>query len=197
MRLYQAAFDKAPSTALALRSFNAAFQAGEGGRGVTVLEGWLRRQPDALQARAALAEGYLRLGQLAQARAGYETLLARDPQNATAANNLAQVLMRLNDAGALPMAERAARLAPADANALDTLGWLQARSGALDVSLKTLREARLRAPESRDVRYHLAWVLHRTGRRDEARAELAAALGARGVFESQAEAEVLRRELGV
>lgn len=197
MRLYQAAFDKAPSTALALRSFNAAFQAGEGGRGVTVLEGWLRRQPDALQARAALAEGYLRLGQLAQARGAYEALLTRDPQNATATNNLAQVLMRLNDAGALPMAERAARLAPADANALDTLGWLQARSGALDVSLKTLREARLRAPESRDVRYHLAWVLHRTGRRDEARNELAAALSARGAFESQAEAEVLRRELGV
>lgn len=197
VQLYQAAFDKAPSTGLALRSFNAAFQAGEGGRGVAVLESWLRRQPDAQQARAALAEGYLRLGQLAQARAAYETLLTRDPQNATAANNLAQVLMRLNDAGALPMAERAARLAPADANALDTLGWLQARSGALDVSLKTLREARLRAPESRDVRYHLAWVLHRTGRRDEARNELAAALSARGVFESQAEAEVLRRELGV
>lgn len=197
VRFYQAAFDKAPSTALALRSFNAAFLAGEGARGVAVLESWLRRQPEALQARAALAEGYLRLGQLAQARAAYEALLVRDPQNAAAANNLAQVLMRLNDAGALPMAERAARLAPADANALDTLGWLQARSGALDVSLKTLREARLRAPESRDVRYHLAWVLHRTGRRDEARNELLAALSARGVFESQAEAEVLRRELGV
>jgi len=196
-RLYRVAFDKSPSTALALRSFSAAFQAGDGVRGVALLEGWLRRQPDALQIQAALAEGYLRLGRLEPARSTYEALLARDPQNAAAANNLAQVLMRLNDAGALAMAEKAARLAPADANALDTLGWLQARSGALDIGLKTLRAARLRAPDSREVRYHLAWALHRSGKRDEARNELATALRARGEFESQADAEALRRELGV
>ena len=38
-----------------------------------------------------------------------------------------------------------------------------------------LREARQRAPESRDIRYHLAWALHRSGQRDAARSELAAA----------------------
>jgi tetratricopeptide (TPR) repeat protein len=104
--------------------------------------------------------------------------------------------MRLNDPGALAMAEKAARLAPTDANALDTLGWLQARSGALALGLKTLREARLRAPDSREVRYHLAWVLHRSGKRDEARDELAAVFRSQGDFESQAEAQTLRRELG-
>ncbi len=196
-RHYQAAFDRAPSTALALRSFNAAFQAGEGARGVALLEAWLRRQPDVLTVQAALAEGYLRLGRLEQARSTYAALLARDPQNAGATNNLAQVLMRLNDPGALAMAEKAARLAPTDANALDTLGWLQARSGALALGLKTLREARLRAPDSREVRYHLAWVLHRSGKRDEARDELAAVFRSQGDFESQAEAQTLRRELGV
>lgn len=197
MRHYQAAFDKAPSTALALRGFNAAFQAGEGERGVALLEGWSRRQPDAMPVQAALAEGYLRLGRLKEARSAYQALLGRDPHNAAATNNLAQVLMRLNDPGALAMAEKAVRLAPDDPNALDTLGWLQARSGALDLGLKTLREARLRAPESRELRYHLAWVLHRSGKRDEARSELAAAFGNQGDFESQAEAQTLRRELGV
>jgi hypothetical protein len=54
------------------------------------------------------------------------------------------------------------------------------RSGALDVGVKTLREARQRAPESREIRYHLAWALHRSGQRDAARSELAAALGGRG-----------------
>jgi hypothetical protein len=57
-----------PPRRLALRSFNAAFQAGEGARGVALLEAWLRRQPEALAVQAALAEGYLRLGRLGPAR---------------------------------------------------------------------------------------------------------------------------------
>ena len=39
VRFYQAAFDKAPSTALALRSFNAAFLAGAKARGLLNLKG--------------------------------------------------------------------------------------------------------------------------------------------------------------
>lgn len=199
-RLYQAAFDLTPSPVLAQRAFRAAFEAGQGERGLAVLERWLQTHPDDLQAQEALAEGYLRQGRLALARTAYEVLLARDQHNPVAANNLAQVLMRLDDRGALEMAERAVRLAPASGDALDTLGWIQARSGAFDAALKTLREARLRMPESRELRYHLAWALYRSGRRDEARDELASALKARGngmEFENPAEVEVLRRELGV
>ncbi|TXH79305.1 XrtA/PEP-CTERM system TPR-repeat protein PrsT [Thauera aminoaromatica] len=194
---YRAGFERAPSSALALRAFAAAFKAGQGAEGVSLIEAWLRRQPDDLAARAALAEGSLRLDRLPAAKAAYELLLAREPGNANAANNLAQVLLRQNDERALPMAERAVSLAPDNPDALDTLGWLRARSGALDVGVKTLREARQRAPESRDIRYHLAWALHRSGQRDAARSELAAALGGRGPFDSEAEARHLRRELGV
>lgn len=196
-RHYRAAFDKAPSPRLALLGFNAAFRAGDGDKGVALLEGWLRTHPDDLIVLGALAEGQLRLGRLPAARSAYEAVLARDPQNAAAANNLAQVLLRQNDSGALSMAERAARLAPQDANALDTLGWTRARNGSLEVGLKTLREARLRAPDSRDIRFHLAWVLSRSGKKDEARSELAGALKGAGEFESEAEARELRRELGV
>lgn len=197
LRHYRAALAKAPSSRLALQAFAAAFRAGDGAQGVALLEAWLRGHADDGAARAALAEGYLRLNRLAEARSAYETLLARDPQNGMAANNLAQVLLRLNDTGALSAAERAAKLKPGDANVLDTLGWARARSGALEVGLKTLRDARLKAPESRDIRYHLAWALHRSGRREEARLELTAALGGEGEFESAGEAQKLRGELGL
>jgi cellulose synthase operon protein C len=196
-RLYRAAFDKAPSSRLALLGFNAAFRAGDGDKGVAMLESWLRGHPDDLLALGALAEGQLRLGRLPAARSAYEAVLTGDPQNGPAANNLAQVLLRLNDRGALAMAERAARLAPQDANVLDTLGWTRARNGALELGLKTLREARLRAPDSRDIRYHLAWTLNRSGKKDEARSELAGALRGTGEFEGEADARELRRELGV
>lgn len=197
LRQYQAALAKAPASNLALLAFAAAFRAGDGAQGVALLETWLRGHADDIVARAALAEGYLRLNRLAEARSAYDAVLARDPRNGMAANNLAQVLLRLNDAGAVAAAERAARLVPGDANVLDTLGWARARSGALDIGLKTLRDARLKAPESRDIRYHLAWALHRSGKREEARLELAAALRAEGEFESAQEARQLRGELGL
>ena len=196
LRTYRAAFEAAPSSPLALRIFSAAYRAGQAEEGVAALESWLRRQPGDLVARGALAEASLRLGRLPAARAAYEAVLAGDPNNAAAANNLAQVLLRQNDAGALAMAERAVRIAPGDANALDTLGWLQVRGGALDVGLKTLREARLRAPESREIRYHLAWALSRKGMKDEACGELVTALKGQGEFESEAEARRLHQELG-
>ena len=133
---YRAGFERAPSSALALRVFAAAFKAGQGAHGVSLIEAWLRREPDDLAARAALAEGSLRLDRLPAARAAYELLLAREPGNASAANNLAQVLLRQNDERALMMAERAVSLAPTSPDALDTLGWLRARSGALEGGVK-------------------------------------------------------------
>ena len=76
-RHYRAAFDKAPSSRLALLGFNAAFRAGDGDRGVALLEGWLRTHPDDLIVLGALAEGQLRLGRLPAARSAYEAVLAR------------------------------------------------------------------------------------------------------------------------
>ncbi|MBS0346800.1 MAG: PEP-CTERM system TPR-repeat protein PrsT [Proteobacteria bacterium] len=196
-RLYLAALGKSPSAPLVLQAVNASFRAGEGDKGVTLLEDWLRAHPDDVPVHAAAAEAYLRLNRLGEARKAYEWLIARDPQNAEVANNLAQVLLRQNDRGAVAMAERAARAAPGDANVLDTLGWVRVRNGVMDGGLQNLRDASQRAPESRDIRYHLAWALDRIGRKDEARAELAAALRAGGEFDSAQEAQQLRRSLGL
>ncbi|HMV19300.1 MAG TPA: tetratricopeptide repeat protein, partial [Rhodocyclaceae bacterium] len=196
-RLYRSAFDKAPSLALVLRGVETSFQAGEGDRAVSLLDTWLRTHPNDLTARSALAESHFRLGHLADARRLYEGVLVAEPANANVANNLAQILMALNDPGALNAAEAAYRLAPGDANVLDTVGWARARSGALDIGLKALREARLRAPESREIRYHLAWVLLRKGLRDEARAELQGALNSTNGSGYDIEIQNLRRELGV
>lgn len=49
--------------------------------------------------------------------------------------------------------------------------------GDLETGLRHLRDARLRSPGSGDIRYHLAYALARSGRKPEAKTELAAALG--------------------
>jgi Flp pilus assembly protein TadD len=110
-------------------------------------------------------------------------------------NNLANILSSQGDKRALELAERAHRLAPRDAAVQDTLGWILVQQGQLDSGLRHLREARLRAPDSPEIRYHLAFALSRFGRREEARRELEPALREGIAFESQAEAQELSREL--
>ena len=88
-------------------------------------------------------------------------------------NNYALVLHEQGDAQALTMAEKAHALAPADPNVVDTYGWLLSRAGRREEGMRYLREARLRAPDNLEIRYHLARVLHESGRSAEARSELA------------------------
>lgn len=196
IRAYQSALAQAPATSLALRAYQAAFRAGMGEKGVAQLEDWLARHADDVVVRSALAEGYLRLGQLPKARSAYEAVLKQEPRNVAVMNNLAQVLMQLNEPKAVALAEQAAGLAPGDPNVLDTVGWLQVRRGDLDVGLARLKEARERAPGARDIRYHLAWALARKGLKEEARAELASAFRGSGEFENEPDARRLRQELG-
>jgi Flp pilus assembly protein TadD len=59
---------------------------------------------------------------------------------------------------------------------IDTLGWAVARAGRLDEAMRHLRDARLRAPDDPEIRWHLGYALARQGRIDEARAELSIAL---------------------
>ena len=61
--------------------------------------------------------------------------------------------------------------------------------------MRHLREARLRAPDNPEIRYHLASALARFGRRVEARRELEPALREGFAFEGQAEAQRLSRDL--
>lgn len=58
-----------------------------------------------------------------------------------------------------------------------------------------LRDARLRAPQNPDIRYHLAAVLAGKGRKAEARSELEAALQGNHGFESEAQARQLLEAL--
>jgi putative PEP-CTERM system TPR-repeat lipoprotein len=160
-----------------------------------LLTGWLRAQPRDVEVWRARADTLAAAGQWPAARDAYQSLLAVAPRDAAALNNLANVLIRLEDPQALAMAERAAAAAPGSVLAMDTLGWALFRAGQKDKALQTLRDARLRAPGNPEVRYHLAAVLADGGRKAEARRELDEALALRQPFESMAEARALRQTL--
>lgn len=194
---YRQAQERAPSSPLVLRRIGVFVAQGKPAAGIPVLTAWLRQHDDDVAARKALAELHLRGNDLAAAKREYERLAAGAAADAEVLNNLANVLIRLGDPAAVAVAERAHALAPADANVIDTLGWALARNDRLDDALRFLRDARLRASANPEVRWHLAYVLARTGRKQEARDELEGALNLGSDFEGIDEAKRLRVSLSM
>lgn len=147
-------------------------------------EAWLRHNPGDLSVRSVMAEINVRAGNFAAARKQYEAILKQRPQHAETLNSLANLLMEIKDPGALAMAERAYQADPRNPLLMDTAGWANHLAGNSERALQLLRDARLRAPDVADIRYHLGAVLAKAGRRAEAREELQAALKANVKFSS-------------
>lgn len=157
---------------------------------ISTAEQWLRTHPGDVQVWRALADTQARAGNLPAARAAYETLIKKAPQDAEAMNNLAIVLIGLRDAGAQQVADKALALQPQTPHIIGTAGWAAFHAGKPDRALQLLRDARLRDPNNPGTRYFLGAVLAQQGRKAEARQELQAALagGAGAAYAKDAEA---------
>ncbi|MCC6610757.1 MAG: PEP-CTERM system TPR-repeat protein PrsT [Burkholderiales bacterium] len=194
---YRIALDKQPTTDAAVRLFVAHVESGDAAGGIKVLEAWLRAHPQDRVAQRALAEGYLRAGNLAAAQARYEQLVKDQGDDAALLNNLANLLQLRKDPKAVEYAERAHALQPKDASIQDTLGWALVEQGQLERGIRELRDARLRDPQNPEIRYHLASALARAGRPEEARRELEPAMQEGLRFASRDGAVALWRSLAV
>jgi putative PEP-CTERM system TPR-repeat lipoprotein len=192
---YRTALGKDPSTDSALRLYRAYIQSGATAKGVEFMQTWVKERPNDVVALRALAEGQMATGNLAAARAGYEKVLKLRGEDPILLNNLANVLARHGDRGALEYAERAYRLTPTDPSIQDTLGWILVEQGRVQEGLQHLREARLRNPNDPEIRYHLAAALAKVGRRDDARLELEPVLRPGSGATVTAEARRLWQEL--
>lgn len=155
----------------------------------------LRQEPKDTVVLSALANLHARAGRYAEAGKAYLGLLALQPQDVSALNNLANVQLRQGDKTALQTAEKAHSLAPTNAFVIDTLGWAHHHFGQQDKALSLLRDARLREPSNPEIRYHLAKVLAQSGRQAEAREELREAMKTGRPFEGSKDAAELLKTL--
>ncbi|HRP76228.1 MAG TPA: PEP-CTERM system TPR-repeat protein PrsT [Rhodocyclaceae bacterium] len=194
---YQEAIALSPDSRLVVLGMSALALAGRPLEAVALGTNWLGMRPTDSEVRAVLAEMHMLALDWVGARDTYRRIIADGRAQATTYNNLANVLAQLGDPDALPVARKAHELAPTDPLVADTLGWLLVRDGRLDEGLRYLRDARLRAPENPEIRYHLAYALARSGRSGEARVELEAALESGLSFESREAAEKLFATVGV
>jgi len=156
------------------------------------LEQWLARQPQSWPIRDLLGEYYLGIGNSPQRAAQeFKSVIAQQPHDVVALNNLAWALNQMSDPGALRIAQRAYQLAPSLSSVNDTLGWVLVREGKAGDAVAYLRRAAKLDPKDPDVEYHLAYALAKTGQPAEARQILARILSTRQPFGSRADAQHL------
>lgn len=194
---YRNALAKQPSTATAINVVQAHMAAGEAAKAVSFIEGWAKTHPTDLTALKTLAEVQSATGQKEAARKTYIAILAAEPDDPMTLNNYAVLLQKLNDPKATEPAEKAQKLMPGNPSIADTLGWIQVQQGKIDAGLRQLRDARLRSPDNRTIRYHLAYALNKSGRKAEARSELSAALANAPAAQISSEMTQLKTELGL
>jgi Tfp pilus assembly protein PilF len=160
------------------------------------LDEWLAAFPNDVQGRLLRADWLQSLNRIDEALAEYGRVLDLDPGNAVALNNAAWYAFLQGRPEALGYARRAAAAAPQSAPVLDTLGWLLTETGKAEEGLPYLAKAMELAPESADLRYHLAVAQVRVGQREAARATLSGLLEDGTGFADRAAAERLLASLG-
>ncbi len=195
LEAYRKAHQTEPSTETLLRLSRSMGSQDGGKASIQLIDTWTKSHPKDIAAKRALADSYARVGNFKQAKTAYEELVKIAPDDSSALNNLANVLLQLKDPGSVQVAERSVAKNPNNANAIDTLGWALFQGGQVDRGLQLLRDARLRQPGNPEIRYHLAVALAQTGRKQEAKEELDGALKAGGNFESATEAKKLLQSI--
>lgn len=125
--------------------------------------------PAAAQERLARVYALQQAGRLEEAKAGYQALLAENPDHFDAVHMLG--VLELQSGRPAAAAERlahAARLAPQDPGSRNNLGEALRRLGRLEDAAAAFREAVSRWPEYAAAYYNLGTVLMQLGRPGEA-----------------------------
>ena len=103
-----------------------------------------------------LATLYQQQNDTKQAEAHYKAILAEQPDNVLALNNLAFLYSQKNDPQALDFAKKAYDKAPESAAILDTYGYILIKQGQAKEGLPILEKAASLAPKENDIQFHLA-----------------------------------------
>lgn len=153
-----------------------------------------------LMAEAASAEIFrlagnwrLELGRADAARDAYARGLRIAPLNPAFLNGFAYAAMTGGAPAGdlLPLARKAAELAPDDAAVADTLGWVLAESGRAGEAVHVLRGVAARLPDNLSAQYHFALACARDGRAEEAAGKLREVLATGKPFPEQDAARAL------
>ncbi len=164
---YQAEFDASPSGTLAVATAIALNSAGRPADAQRLLRDWIAREPNDIDAIRSLSALDLQNNRVAEAEKNLGAVLALQPSDPVALNNLAWIYQERNDPRALAMAQKAYLLAPGP-QAADTLGWIFTKQGNFKMALLLLTQAARNLSTDPAIFYHLAVALNGAGQKDKA-----------------------------
>lgn len=191
---FTAAAQIQPSGPLAFKIYEAR-RAGQQSNAIEPLEQWVQQHPEDVTFRNVLADAYTLAGERKRAVEQYERMLAAQPNNVAALNNVAWLYFELKDGRAEATARKANSLAPKSSAVADTLGWILAESGKAGEGLPFLKAAAADAKANPEIRYHYAAALARTGATEDARTELQRLLEEHASFPSRDAAQQLHTRI--
>jgi putative PEP-CTERM system TPR-repeat lipoprotein len=169
---YERAFALHDSNELLIKIDNALRLAGRKADAVRRLDGWLAAHPKDARTLTYRAQTLLAEQRFRDGADQLEAVLKLQPQNPIVLNNLALAYQELGDARALGAAESAFKHAATSPDVMDTLAWILVARGDSARALPILQKAHALAPKARDIRYHLATALYKTGEVGAAKKEL-------------------------
>lgn len=193
--LYERAFQLDQVGPLQVQLYRALLAAGQERQADSRIEAWLKANPGDLATRLYLAGSKLASGQYRPAILHYEYIVAKQPDNVIALNDLAWAYLQAGDGRALDTAERARQLAPGNPAVLDTVGWIALQQGDSARALALLQKAAGLAPASPEIAYHLGAALLKAGDKAAARRQLEQSLAGRQPFAQRVEAQAMLSSL--
>lgn len=115
-----------------------------------------------------LATNYQQFNDNAHAEKHYQAILADQPDNVLALNNLALIYAQQNNPQALELAKSAYAKASESAAVADTYGYILIKQGQAVEGLALLEKAAGIAPASKDIQFHLAEAYEANNNKDKA-----------------------------
>ncbi|MBK8163180.1 MAG: PEP-CTERM system TPR-repeat protein PrsT [Gammaproteobacteria bacterium] len=187
--VYTQAWERNQTAELAIKLSEALTQSGQPEKAVDILSDWLNDHTGDTRVRQFLGTTYQNMGQKTRAIQEYEKVLAEQPENIVALNNLAWFYSLTNDPKALELAERAYQANPDDAGIQDTYGWILVQQGQVDKGRRLLEQAMKQLSKVPEVEYHYAIALLKSGDGVQARKLLGALIKDNRPFEGRKDAQ--------
>lgn len=156
---------------------------------------WSRTQPKDAVFPFYLGNRALTLNELPESLRHFERVVAIQPDNAAALNNLAWLKGQLGRDGALADAERANALAPNQPAFMDTWAMLLSSANQHERALEMQKKVVQLQPQVLEFKLNLAKIQIKAGNKDAARALLDELSAAGDRFSAQAEVDRLKKTL--
>ncbi|MFT5756423.1 MAG: putative PEP-CTERM system TPR-repeat lipoprotein [Alteromonadaceae bacterium] len=156
------------------------------------LQAWLKNKPDDLLVKISLADALRGSLQLQESVDYYEELLASHGQLPILLNNAANVYFSLgNQEKSLEYARKSYEYLNDNVAIIDTLAWIESRSGNHDKALGLFRRALTKDYDNAEIKYHIAVTLEALNRRIEAKKYLMEAIDSHQNFSEKKDAQLL------